>query len=214
MTLSPAYNVPTTLPVGLSSLRVPALNLPPSVAPDPSYAFVLSCGQGPPVTLDGVAVPTSVSTSLRALMQLQPVEVSLCASSVHLSAGAHSVEAETSSNPFAITSLVLQNTPSLFASGYGFTARTASLESWNASTRTIGVGPGATSYLVLPQNYNAAWVATLGTRTLVPVRIDGWQQGYIVPAGPAGTVRLTMGAEASFQLGLLLGAGLLVLSSC
>ncbi len=71
-------------------------------------------------------------------------------------------------------------------------------------------GPGGTaSYLVIPQNYNTGWVATLDGRTLDAVRIDGWQQAYVVPAGQAGTVHLTMASDDLFRLGLVLGALLL-----
>jgi arabinofuranan 3-O-arabinosyltransferase len=63
---------------------------------------------------------------------------------------------------------------------------------------------------VLPQNYNDAWVATFGGHTLTSVRVDGWQQGYIVPSGGAGTIQLTMPSDSLFHLGLLLGAILLV----
>ena len=211
ITLSPAYGVPMTVPVGLASAHIPALNDTPVVTPDMSSTLTLGCGQGPPVLVDGVSTPTSVSTSLGDLLRLRPVGISACTSpeGVPLAAGHHSVEAAASSAPFEITSLVLQNSPSVFASGYGHTARTASVEHWNAASRTVKVGPGAATYLVIPQNYNAAWVATLSNRTLTPVRVDGWQQGYIVPAGPAGRVQLTMRPDGLFRGGLLLGAFLL-----
>jgi arabinofuranan 3-O-arabinosyltransferase len=46
--------------------------------------------------------------------------------------------------------------------------------------------------------------------TLKAVRIDGWQQGYLVPAGQAGTVHLVMAPDRIFRLLLALG-GLLVI---
>ena len=65
----------------------------------------------------------------------------------------------------------------------GPTARTAKIERWNTENRTLALSAGPATYLVVAQNYNVGWVAKLGSQTLKPVRIDGWQQGYAVPAG-------------------------------
>jgi arabinofuranan 3-O-arabinosyltransferase len=211
-TVSPVYDSPMTLPVGLASLRVPALQLGTAPAPDQSAVFLLGCGQGPALTVDGASVPTAVSGTVGDLTDLKPVKISTCGTlgGMQLSSGSHSVEAPTTSAPFEISSLLLENPPTVFESGYHVPARPAHVRTWNPASRTIGVGSGPATYLTIPQNYNAAWVATLGGRTLVPVRIDGWQQGYIVPAGQAGTVHLTMVPDGAFRLGLLLGVALLI----
>jgi arabinofuranan 3-O-arabinosyltransferase len=60
------------------------------------------------------------------------------------------------------------------------------------------------------QNYNSGWTATLRGRTLKPVRLDGWQQGYLIPAGSAGVVKMGMAPDRPFRLALALGAALLV----
>jgi arabinofuranan 3-O-arabinosyltransferase len=212
-TISPAYDSPITLPVGLASLRVPGLDLAAIPAPDLSFSLSLACGQGPPIEVDGSSIPTSVSGTLGDLVDLKPLQVTTCAlpNGLPLSAGHHRVEAAASLSPFAVTSLVLQNSLSVFASAYPLPTRTASVKSWNEASRSIEVGPGRANYLVIPQNYNQGWVATLNGRTLDSVRIDGWQQGYVVPAGSSGTVQMTMASDSFFRLGLLLGALLLVL---
>jgi arabinofuranan 3-O-arabinosyltransferase len=61
------------------------------------------------------------------------------------------------------------------------------------------------------QNYNTGWHATLDGRALTAVRLDGWQQGWLLPAGHGGTVVMTMPADTSYRLALLFGAVLLVL---
>ena len=38
---------------------------------------------------------------------------------------------------------------------------------------TVTVAPGGEVYLTLAENFNDGWSATLGGRTLEPVRIDG-----------------------------------------
>ena len=49
-----------TLPVRLSQLSVPALAGLRAVTPDQQARFPLACGQGPALTVDGRAYPTSV----------------------------------------------------------------------------------------------------------------------------------------------------------
>jgi arabinofuranan 3-O-arabinosyltransferase len=208
--LSPAYGVQTTLPVGIQSLRVPALGAAGATPPNASFPLVLQCGQGPPVTIDGVTYPTSVSGTLGDLMDLRPVEISACSHGIALSAGQHSLHAPSTFGAFDVTSLALDNPLSVASAANGHTARSANVVQWTASSRTLRVGAGPATYVVLPQNYNDAWVATFGGRTLTSVRVDGWQQGYIVPSGGAGTIQLTMPSDSLFHLGLLLGAILLV----
>jgi arabinofuranan 3-O-arabinosyltransferase len=60
--------------------------------------------------------------------------------------------------------------------------------------------------LTLPQNVNAGWAATLDGKQLEPVRMDGWKQGWRVPAGAAGTVELTYRPALPFALLLIAGA--------
>src|SRR5690606_8999279 len=44
---------------------------------------------------------------------------------------------------------------------------------------------------------------------LTPLVVDGWQQGFVVPAGAAGTVEATFGPDGAYRAGL--GAGFLAL---
>ncbi|EGD41580.1 putative membrane protein [Nocardioidaceae bacterium Broad-1] len=61
--------------------------------------------------------------------------------------------------------------------------------------------------LVLPQNINTGATATLDGKALRAQRVDGWQQGWIVPAGAAGEVRFGFAPEDTYRAGLLAGAG-------
>src|SRR4029077_10215371 len=58
-------------------------------------------------------------------------------------------------------------------------------------------------YLEVDQNYNQGWTATLDEKTLTPVRLDGWQQGFVLPAGPGGTGALSFPPAASYHLALV-----------
>ena len=67
------------------------------------------------------------------------------------------------------------------------------------ANRQIQVGPGAQSFLAVAQNYNSGWKATLNGRALTPVRLDGWEQAYVVPAGSGGTVIMTFPADTWYR---------------
>jgi arabinofuranan 3-O-arabinosyltransferase len=61
------------------------------------------------------------------------------------------------------------------------------------------------------ENANPGWTARLAGQPLRSVRIDGWQQGWVVPAGASGPVSLSFGPAAPYRAGLLLGAALALL---
>jgi arabinofuranan 3-O-arabinosyltransferase len=210
--LSPISDVQTPLPVGLSNVTLPDLNIPVVGPLDLQTPVNLVCGQGPALTIDGKSIPTSVSGTLGDLVDLKPMRIAACppgGGGVQLATGAHSFEADDSTNPFEVTSVAIKavgasGTPSVAA------PRTAKVERWTAENRTIKVGAGPATYLAVAQNYNSGWTAKLGNQTLEPVRLDGWQQGYLVPAGKSGVLTMTMGPDKLFRLLLAFGAALLV----
>ena len=62
------------------------------------------------------------------------------------------------------------------------------------------------------ENANDGWHATLDGRELTPLRVDGWQQAFLVPAGAGGTVQLSYEPAVTYDLGLIGGAaGVLLL---
>jgi arabinofuranan 3-O-arabinosyltransferase len=198
------------LPVGLSSVSLPGLMTTPVPRPDMNRAFTLSCGHGPPVQLDGKTVQTSTTGTIGALIDLKPIPFTLCTplSGLRLSAGAHTFEAVDPYGPFEVTSLVLQ--PAENTDTVRIAPRSVSVQQWGAETRTLKVGAGAATYVVVSQNYNSSWSATMGTHKLTSIRVDGWEQGYLMPAGHAGTVTLSVQTNSLYELLLVLGGLLLV----
>jgi arabinofuranan 3-O-arabinosyltransferase len=81
---------------------------------------------------------------------------------------------------------------------------------WQADRRSVRVAAGPASYLEIHQNANPGWVATLNGRRLAPATLDGWQQGYVLPAGRGGVVALTYAPDGFYHL-LLAAAALGVL---
>ncbi len=180
-----------TLPLGLSRLSVPALAKLRVVTPDERAPFTLGCGQGPSLTIDGRPYPTSVSGTIGELSQFLPLQVRLCApgGAVTSAAGRHTLTAA-ARGTFAVTDLSLTSTG---PAATGSAARAVTIRSWQPDQRRLGIGAGAASYLEVHENYNQGWAATLNGRPLAAVRLDGWQQGFVVPAGPAARSRSPSG---------------------
>ena len=66
--------------------------------------------------------------------------------------------------------------------------------------------------MIVPESLNTGWVAhtTAGTQ-LTPVAVNGWQQGWVVPAGTSGTITLTFAPNSLYRAGLAGGLALLPL---
>ncbi len=73
----------------------------------------------------------------------------------------------------------------------------------------IGAGPARVA--ALTQGFNKGWHGTVGGRDVAAVRVDGWRQGFLVPAGPAAVVRVQFGPTWWQRAGLLTGAGAVLL---
>jgi arabinofuranan 3-O-arabinosyltransferase len=86
--------------------------------------------------------------------------------------------------------------------------RSVAVMNWGPDHRSVVVGGGGSSYLVVHQNFNAGWTAELGNRTLKSARINGWQQAWVLPAGTGGVVTLSYTPDGLYQIGLIIGLAL------
>ncbi|MFJ2740702.1 alpha-(1-_3)-arabinofuranosyltransferase family protein [Streptomyces sp. NPDC087440] len=200
------------LPIGLSEVYVPALDDYRVPQPDPARAFSLPCGQGPILSIDGTLHATSARGTLRDLTERRPIEVSLCAGDqrdgvAQLAAGTHRLEAG-DTGPLAITDLTLTRGTVTEPSA---ASRELAFKDWSGDSREVTVGAGSASYLQMYENANSGWQATLNGKELAPVRLDGWQQGWLVPEGEGGTVRLEF-APARWYVGGLVAGGVALLA--
>src|SRR5690242_17227841 len=59
--------------------------------------------------------------------------------------------------------------------------------------------------LMVHENAHRGWQATLAGRKLVSVRLDGWQQGWIGPAGHGGAVDLRFTPGNSYRIARAVG---------
>lgn len=207
---NPVVDEDLQLPVGLTEAYIPSLDHYRTPQPSPARAFTLPCGKGPVLTVDGERHRTSVKGTVRDLVERRPVEVTLCgADGLDLTAGAHRVDAA-DAGPLVVTDVTLTRG----TAPRPVTAdRDLRVRDWLGDRRELAVGPGAAAYLTTYENHNDGWRATLDGEELTPVRLDGWQQGWHVPAGAGGTIRLTYEPATTYEAALIgSGVGLAVLA--
>ena len=197
------------LPLGLRELAFPALRDLRAVALTPRTTLRLPCGQGPTIQLDGRRIRTAVSARAGDLVAVRALAVRPCVRdrSIHLASGRHAL-AGLGGGAFTVSSVTLRpaDEPAPRAA-----ARGVRITRWDAAHRTVAVGPGSAAYLAVRENFNSGWRAQLAERRLQPIRLDGWQQGFLLPAGSGGTVDLSFGPDRGYRAALAAGAALLVL---
>ncbi|HEU4675658.1 MAG TPA: alpha-(1-_3)-arabinofuranosyltransferase family protein [Motilibacteraceae bacterium] len=200
--------VRSRLPVGVSEIRLlGADDLRRGV--DPSARVEIPCGYAPPLTVDGRALPTRAGGRLGDLLTGAPLRLTTCTGGpLRLAAGGHRVTLAPSGE-LAPRSLTLRPAAPPAGEAPSVVPR---LVAWGPEHRTVQV-PAAdvARVLTVHENANDGWRAALGGRALAPVRIDGWQQGWLVPAGASGVVTLDYGPARPYRAGLVVG-GLLVLT--
>ncbi|WP_331450167.1 alpha-(1-_3)-arabinofuranosyltransferase family protein [Streptomyces prasinus] len=194
------------LPVGLTEVYIPALDEYRTPQPSADREFTLACGKGPVLAVDGRLHETAVQGTVGDLVERRPVDVTLCQegeeeTALELSAGEHRVEAG-DAGPLTVTALTLTlgTVPDVSAA-----ERELEVKDWLGDQRELAVGSGAASYLTTYENYNKGWTATLNGEELTPVRLDGWQQGWRIPAGESGTVKLSYGPATTYDAALIGG---------
>jgi arabinofuranan 3-O-arabinosyltransferase len=186
------------LPVGVSEVLVEgAEDLARRF--DPGRTVGVPCGFGPSVTVNGVRLTTEVRGSARDLVRGQPLQWRVCGqqSSVAMKAGRQTVDAPSTAE-FVPHRLVLA---------------AAWAERWMDARAVMRRGGDLVvptrveaSLLVLNHNFNTGWRAsTVAGAQLAPVRVNGWQQGYVVPAGAGTTIREEYAPTGTYRLLLLLG---------
>ncbi len=191
--------------IGVSELEVGG----PNRATDPETPVFLSCASegGPTIRVDAAVIRTEVSTTVGELLAGDPVRTKPCDAipALRLPPGEHRVVSR-SSPAFAVDSLTLTRFGRQVKETDGVREQ-AEVGRWDAEHRTVEVAERSEpTLLVVPENTNPGWTAELDGERLEAVPVDGWQQGYVLPAGPAGTVRLDFPPGADYRTVLAGGA--------
>jgi arabinofuranan 3-O-arabinosyltransferase len=199
------------LPVGIGELRLLGSDLPVGAA---SATVTIGCDAGLAARVDGVAVPLTVQARAADVLAGREVVAQPCAGgALPLAGGRHSLT-------LAASALALPESLTLARAGARpLAARapspgTSEVRHWGATDRSVRVATHAAALLVVPENQNGGWHASLGGTALRAVTLDGWEQGWLLPAGARGTVHLTYAPQRAVDWGLLLGlaAALLLLA--
>ncbi|MEV6345385.1 alpha-(1-_3)-arabinofuranosyltransferase family protein [Actinoplanes sp. NPDC051851] len=197
------------LPIGVAELTV----LPDgAVSPADRTAGVrMPCGSGPTIEIGGRKLPTAVTATVGDLLERRELPVRICGSgTVTLAAEAPTrvmVTASRLAEPARLT-LLPSGSPTPAAAPVD---SVLSITRWTATERRLTLGHrSAERVLVLRENAGEGWRATLAGRTLRPMVIDGWQQGWIIPPGLGGTVVLRYTPDLPYRVGLVAGAVLAV----
>ncbi|MBZ5736879.1 alpha-(1-_3)-arabinofuranosyltransferase domain-containing protein [Nocardioides mangrovi] len=192
------------LPPGISELLLDGESLNPGSTDVRRFP----CGTGPQITVAGQLRDTSLRASTRDLIRGTSVPLKICGSAdVLLTPQASSLLA-LPTPLFRVDSATLEQDDATAAPSTPVQVR------HDSDGSPSGVDLDARSrdgVLTLPQNINSGWSASLDGSDLKPVRMDGWKQGWTVPAGEQGKVSLSYAPALPFTVLLILGGvGVLV----
>lgn len=201
----------TFVPVGFSELRVLGaedLRLPVAL----KATTGVPCGFGPTLSVNGVEYRTQVDGTLSDVRQGAPLKWAVCGGqgAIELPRTVNEVSG-TPSSEFRLDTITLRSATAQPPKGNIIALAVARPTATRVELR---LAERATETLVVvPQNFNPGWVGTAGQQVLRPLRVNGWMQGWVVPAGPAMTLQAVFQPDVPYRAALGLGGLLLVLLS-
>lgn len=197
------FGLQTVLPAGASEVRI--LGTDELRAPtDQAAPLPAHCGSGPDVAIDSTIIPTRLDGTVGDALHGRAVPVRACLQQdgVQVYPGVHDFVLETAAT-MRPESLTLRP-----ADGLAPASEPAEVQvrSWEPTHREVAVAEREVdTVLTVTENANEGWQASLDGDRLEPVRIDGWAQGFVVPAGAGGVIELTYRPDTPYRVAL--GAG-------
>ena len=202
-------------PPGLAEVTALDAHGAPIAPADPTHnrarTISLPCGRGPILAIAGQFVQTSVTTTVGALLDDEPIAARPC-QSAPISVPPGEQEFLISPGPAFVVDGVQLAGP-LAAQVRGATATAAKTGRWASDHREVDVTASPTArVLVVPESINPGWQAHAPDgSTLTPVTVNGWQQGWVVPPGTSGPIVLEFASNTAYRIGLFGGLALLPL---
>ncbi|OBI90433.1 hypothetical protein A9X00_19215 [Mycobacterium sp. 1245805.9] len=184
---------------------------PADAARNRSREITVGCDQGPVIAVAGRFVHTSIRTTAGALLDGAPVAAQPCETApIALPTGQQELLISPGAQ-FVVDGARL-STPAA-AEIPSATLVPAHTGAWGPSRREVRAPASPTErLLVIPESINPGWVArTAAGARLTPVAVNGWQQGWVVPAGDPGTITLSFASNSLYRTGLAVGLALLPL---
>ncbi|OBK16841.1 alpha-(1-_3)-arabinofuranosyltransferase [Mycobacterium sp. 1245852.3] len=175
-----------------------------------SREITVGCDRGPVIAVAGRFVHTSIHTTAGALLDGGPLAALPCEPDpIALPAGQQELLISPG-DQFVVDGAQLSTPAAELPSAASIPIQTGA---WGPSRREVRPPASAASrVLVIPESINPGWVARTGDGTrLTPVAVNGWQQGFVVPAGDPGTITLTFASNSLYRAGLAVGLALLPL---
>jgi len=202
----PYENITRRLPVAVGEVAV--LPGQPTRTIDLGAPANLPCGSGPLLQAGGTTIPTRLVATVRDLLELREVPAEPCTANPRLNLAQGETRIVALASDLAVPTRVR-----LTADGQSAqpTSSTVQITSWSPTKRhvTIDAHPND-RVLAVRENTNPGWRASVAGQVLAPIVVDGWQQGWLVPAGVSGDVVLEFVPGTTYRIGLVLGAVLLL----
>lgn len=195
-------SVPAPGGQGLASLELEEVEVVGRSFPLPAQELRSGCGEGPTVTIDGEVVRTSAHGARDALFGIGDFVWQACDPVVLSGTGTHTITVGRWRG-LAPRSAVL--TPS-----DGPSAPQSVAVDHRRTSPTLLRGEisssGSPRVVVMADNANPGWQATVGTTRLQPQVVDGRRQAFVVPAGASGPLTIQFAPDRPYRWGLAVGA--------
>lgn len=196
-----------------ASLEIEEVEVAGAEVSPPEQSFLSECGQGPDLTVNEVPVPTRVSSTREAALGFGVMGWVACApvGFGYLPEDTLAVSGWEGATPSVV--VVSRDSASAGApldEHEGPTSLTGLDRPGPTEVRGV-VADGPDRILVMTDNANPGWEATVDGVTLAPVTVDGFRQGFIVPEGVTGSLTIRFGPDAPYRAALLAGLCLALL---
>jgi arabinofuranan 3-O-arabinosyltransferase len=192
------------LPVGIGEVTLLGADVPMGQA---AQTVTVGCGAGLALRVDANIIALQAAGSAADVLAGRPLAALPCAApSMPLGTGSHLVTlaANKLAAPQSVTLTKIGS--GIVLAGDTSPAGDAEVGGWGSTHRSVHVDTTAPAFLLVRENANAGWQATLNGTALPSVTLDGWQQAWLLPTGARGTVELTFTPQAAVNWGLIAGA--------
>jgi arabinofuranan 3-O-arabinosyltransferase len=192
-----------------AALEVEELELAGHDLPRPAARVTRPCGRGPDLQVDGASVPTRLEGPRSALWGAGHLAWAACGPTRLGLGDTHAVvvRGDETLRPAAVRLSRVDVTAAATAATMAAVPVTS-----ESPTHLIGtVAAGPQRLLALAMNHNGGWQATLAGARLTPIVVDGFRQGFVVPAGASGGLDVVFEPDGDYRVALGLGLVLALL---
>lgn len=199
-------------PMSSTTLQVTDITIPGvrPIGQPPSFALKSLCGLGPTLLIDGYPIKTKITGGTMAdLLAGRAVPYQTC-QKVTVVRGQNRITLSRT-DPYQLRTAIVGPAKRRLLPDSDTHAEPVPIGMWGPDQREVHVSTDGPGYLVVNENYNKGWQATMDGRRLEPVRLDGWRQAWVVPGGAYAPVTITYTPDLPYRASLLLGLVLVLI---